>query len=143
MSIKVILEAPSTVSSRGGRRTLRCLWFASVLIVITGSLLPARSAPMCALNSFSISDGVQHFFAYALLTFLPALHERRSLAVLAAAGATLLGVALEFGQLLSDGRTWQYSDIEANAAGACTGMLFALPLRTSPAIQRLINRIQR
>ena len=55
---------------------LRWLWAAAFLAVIAGSLLPADSLPIRALSHFGVGDKLQHFAAYAVLAFLPALHER-------------------------------------------------------------------
>jgi VanZ family protein len=85
---------------------------------------------MRALNSFHLSDTVEHFCAYACLVFLPALHERRPFILLAATGAILLGVSLEFAQHVIGGRYLQISDMEANTAGAFAGLLMGIPMRS-------------
>ena len=122
---------------------LRFLWVLVISIVIVGSLLPNTSTPMRALDSLHLSDTVEHFGAYAFLTFLPALHERRHFIVLAALGIMLLGVSLEFAQLFADGRSWQFSDIAADAAGVCVGLLTGIPMRSALMVRLLLSRTTR
>ena len=79
-------------------RLLYLLCILSVLLVITGSLLPASSPVIRAIGRLPVSQKVLHFCGYtwlALLAFLTI--KRRSLAVIAALAMILLGVALEFG----------------------------------------------
>src|ERR1022692_2390986 len=74
------------------------IWILSILLVITGSLLPASSPVIRAVGRLPVSLKVLHFCGYtwlALLAFLTI--KRRSLAVTAALAMILLGVALEFG----------------------------------------------
>ena len=74
------------------------IWLLSILLVITGSLLPASSPVIRAVGRLPVSLKVLHFCGYtwlALLAFLTI--KRRSLAVTAALAMILLGVALEFG----------------------------------------------
>ena len=115
--------------------TLRFVWLLAIAVVIVGSLLPNTSPAMRALNSFHFSDTFEHFCAYAFLAFLPALHERRRFTLLAALGAVSLGVSLEFAQLFADGRSWQFSDIGADASGVCVGLLMGIPMRFVPMVR--------
>ena len=92
---------------------------------------------MRALHSFRLSDTVEHFCAYAFLGFLPALHERRPFILWAALGVILLGVSLEFAQLLADGRSLQFSDMEADAAGVCVGLLMGIPIMVAKSQDEL------
>ena len=98
---------------------------------------------MRALNSFQLGDKFEHFGAYAFLAFLPALHERWRFIFLATLGAILLGVSLEFAQLFADGRSWELSDMEADAAGVCVGLLAGILIRTIPVVQLLLSRMPR
>ena len=110
--------------------TLRVLWTGCLIAVIVGSLLPADSAPMRALDKLDVNDKVQHLLAYAALAFLPALHERlRKLAVLLLIAAAL-GVLLEYGQLYSPGRTFDVHDMLADVLGIALGTAIGLPLRS-------------
>jgi hypothetical protein len=56
--------------------TMRIAWLIRLVAVIVGSLLPADSALLRALDRLAINHKVQHLLAYALLAFLPAIHER-------------------------------------------------------------------
>jgi glycopeptide antibiotics resistance protein len=47
----------------------------------------------------------------------------------AALGLVILGVLLEFGQLLSVDRFFEIDDMIAHAAGICIGMAFERPMR--------------
>jgi VanZ family protein len=93
---------------------------------------------MQALSSLNLSDKFQHLCAYAFLAFLPALHERRRFTLLAALGAMLLGVSLEFAQLFSESRSWEFSDMGADASGVCLGLLMGIPMRFVPMVRLLI-----
>lgn len=106
----------------------------AVVLVIVGSLLPGNSIPMRELARLHINDKVQHFGAYAALAFLPAIHEKRKLLILAALGLVALGVLLEFGQMLSAGRFFEIGDMVADTAGVCVGAAFGLPLRGEIAL---------
>jgi VanZ family protein len=112
------------------KRWLRILWFAAVVAVVVGSLLPGSSLPIRALGELNISDKILHFAAYAVLAFLPALHERWSALAAALLGAVTLGVLLEFAQRLSPGRNFELADMVADACGVLCGLILALPLRS-------------
>jgi VanZ family protein len=115
------------------RRCLRIVWLIAILVVIVGSLLPANSGPMQTLGRLQISDKLLHFLAYATLSFLPTLHERWPVLALVVAGAVMLGVGLEFAQMLSPGRSFEIADMLANAIGALGGLVAALPWRAGTA----------
>ena len=74
-----------------------------------------------------------HFAAYAVLAFLPALHERWPALTAALLGAIALGVLLEFLQRLSPGRNFEVADMVADAGGVLCGLILALPLRSPKA----------
>ena len=112
------------------RHGVRILWACALIIVIFGSLLAPSSKPMELIGELPISDKVEHFSAYFVLAFLPALHERARIAWWIAAGAILLGVGLEYGQLYeANGRDFEVLDMVADAAGVLSGMLVAWPFR--------------
>jgi VanZ family protein len=108
---------------------LRGVWLMTMLLVAIGSLLPSDTAPIQALNALGINDKVMHFLAYALIAFLPAVHEGAIFTGVAAVGAAALGIALEYGQLYSPGRAFEGADMAADALGASFGVLIALPLK--------------
>ena len=111
------------------RRWLRFLWALAILVVVVGSLLPASSLPMRALDELGLSDKLEHFAAYLVLAFLPALHERWPALAAALGGALALGIGLEYAQLLSPGRSFDLADMLADAVGVLCGFVIALPLR--------------
>jgi hypothetical protein len=85
------------------KRAARGTWLVAILVVVVGSLLPAASLPMRMLDRLQVSDKIQHFGAYAVLAFLPAVHER-----------------------------WKFilvADFAADAVGVCGGVILAIPLR--------------
>jgi hypothetical protein len=85
---------------------LLALWAVLICCVIVGSLLPAKSSVIAAICRLHISLKVLHFCAYTALALIALIAvPRRSNAVLAALAVILLGVALEFGQKLSPGRS--------------------------------------
>jgi VanZ family protein len=111
-----------------GRQFLRLAWFACAIVVIVGSLLPDNSVPMRALGRLNISDKLQHFAAYAVLAFLPVLHERPRVALAIALALIGLGVLLEFGQTLVT-RDFEFGDMVADTLGVFVGMAAGWPVR--------------
>src|ERR1700738_856266 len=103
-------------------RVLRVLWLLAILVVVVGSLLPADSGPIKALDPLPLSDKIDHFAAYAALAFLPAIHEKRRFFLAAAIGAVALGVALEYAQLYSGWRDFEVGDMIADAVGGWCGV---------------------
>jgi VanZ family protein len=119
------------------KRILRALWVAAIAIVTVGSLLPGDSAPMQALSQLPVSDKVDHAIAYAILAWLPAIHERRKVIVGAALGALVMGVGLEYAQLYSGWRDFEVGDMVADAVGAGCGFFAALPMRSAAFFSKL------
>jgi VanZ family protein len=68
--------------------------------------------------------------AYAILAFLPAIHERKGFVVAAAVGAVALGVALEYGQLFSGWRDFEVGDMIADAVGVAVGLAVGVQMRS-------------
>jgi VanZ family protein len=130
--------AAPVAASEGRKRILRTLWGLAILAVIVGSLLPGDSTPIQMLDHLKVSDKIQHFGAYAILVFLPAVHERRKFVVRAALFAVALGIGLEFGQLDSPGRDFEIGDMVADALGVCFGLMAGIPLRTSSLVRTLL-----
>ena len=122
------------------KRLLRILWLLAIWIVVIGSLLPETSSAIQALNRLKISDKIEHFAAYAVLAFLPAIHERPKFTVAAVIGAIALGVILEFGQLYSGWRNFEIGDMLADAAGACFGVAAGIPMRSTEIIRSVFSK---
>jgi VanZ family protein len=95
----------------------------AVFIIAAGSLMPASGMP-----ERLPWDKASHFIAYAGLAALTGLAGIRL--SLALALACLLGVAIEFLQLLVAGRSGgDWADILANSLGAGSGVLLLHGLR--------------
>ena len=103
------------------------VWAVLICCVVVGSLLPAKSPVIIAVGLLHISLKVLHFFAYASLALMALVAIRRkSAAVLTALAMILLGVALEFGQKLSPGRSCEIRDMFINGAGVVTGIAIGI-----------------
>lgn len=122
------------------RRILRILWILAILVVMVMSLLPSYSLPMRALDLLHVNDKLEHCLAYAVLAFLPAIHEQRRFIFSAALGAVALGIALEYGQLLTGWRDFEYGDMVADAVGVCLGVAAAVPLRATEVARSVLFR---
>lgn len=118
---------PALLSPR--RRLLRVLWLLVIVTVTVASLIPSDSLAMRTLDKLELSDKMEHLTAYAILAFLPALHERRDFLVAAALGAIALGIGLEYGQLWLGWRSFELGDMVASVLGVVLGMTAGLPLR--------------
>jgi VanZ family protein len=105
------------------------VWYALVVLVVIGSLLPADSPVMKSVDSLPVGDKVQHFTAYAALAFLPTLRERPAKLGIQLAFAAVLGVLLEFGQLYSPGRSFDVYEMMADGLGILAGFVIGLPFR--------------
>jgi VanZ family protein len=126
---KALLKPDGTRAQGHAKYTLRTIWFIAILLVIVGSLLPGDSLPIRALNRLNINDKIEHFGAYAVLAFLPTIHERWRFVIAAALGAVVLGVLLEFAQLYSGWRDFEIGDMVADAVGVCFGLAVGLEIR--------------
>jgi VanZ family protein len=120
-------------------RLLYVLWSISLVLVVTGSLLPASSPVVRAVGKLPVSQKVLHFLAYTWLALLALLAIRRwHSAMLAALAMILLGVALEFGQKLVPGRSFEIRDMFINGFGVLTGVAIGiLSRRIMPASTRI------
>jgi VanZ family protein len=112
------------------KRLLRLFWCLAILCDIVASLLPADSLPIRTLDELALSDKIEHIAMYAVLALLPAIIERRRVVAAGALGAVALGVALEYLQLLSGWRSFEYADMAASAAGVSVGLAAGILLRT-------------
>ena len=109
---------------------LMILWGVLICCVVVGSLVPAASPVIVAIGRLHISLKVLHFCGYTSLALIALVAvRRRSAAVLAALAMILLGVALEFGQKLSPGRSCEIRDMFINGAGVVTGIAIGIPSR--------------
>jgi VanZ family protein len=115
------------------RTVLRLAWLAAISVVIVGSLLPGNSFPLRLMTRLHLSDKVQHLTAYAVLAFIPALHEKRSRVVVAAISVVALGVVLEFAQSFSVERMFEVADMLADTLGVVSGLTIALLFRSASA----------
>ena len=101
------------------RLCARTLYFAAVLFIITGSVIPADDIP-----STGFSDTVLHFVAYAMtgvlgiLGFEHRVTQRNAVRLLMALGAVLEAV-----QYFLPSRYFELADILANVAGAAFAVL--------------------
>ena len=109
------------------------IWLLVLLCVITGELLPGNSAPMALVSSAALSDKALHLSAYAVLAVLPTTVFHGSVALSFLVFTELVGIALEFGQLLIPERSCDLSDIAANTAGVLIGAAAALFVRSRTA----------
>jgi hypothetical protein len=121
------------------KTTLRVIWCAAIMVVIIGCLLPGNSAPMKILDRLHIPDKVEHFLAYAVLAFLPTIHERRTFIVGAIVGAVALGVGLEYAQLYTGWRDFEVKDMIADAAGVLAGAALGIPMRAIEVMHPLLS----
>lgn len=124
----------------GITQVLRFIWVSVIFAIIIGSLLPGTSTPMKMLESFHLSDKVQHFLAYTVLAFLPSIHEKRRFTLWAASGAILLGVALEYGQLLVSSRSSDVIDIVMDTGGVMVGLVLGDAVRLIPSVRAFLPR---
>jgi VanZ family protein len=113
------------------------IWSLSVVLVVTGSLLPAGSPIIRAVGMLPVSEKVLHFCIYTWLALLSLIIvRRRPIALLVAFAMVLLGVTLEFGQKLVPGRAFELRDMFVNSLGVLTGVLLGIiatriyPVRT-------------
>ncbi|MCS6953924.1 MAG: VanZ family protein [Bryobacterales bacterium] len=113
------------------RLVLRCLWAVSLAGLIAGSLLPGTLLP--GLGRF---DKLAHVSSYAAVMFLPSLHERWRTVLMFLGGSMVLGVMLEFLQLLTPDRFFEPVDVAANIWGALLGLSVGAILRPQVAPRR-------
>lgn len=113
---------PATISGSSRlHAVLRAAWCAIALLIAAGSLAPASTMLIRAVDSLRIDDLLIHLSAYFLLSLLPALHERPVVAVRMAAFALVIGFAIECGQIFVVDRTFQWDDAAVDAAGVVCG----------------------
>lgn len=106
----------------------------AVLIAVV-SLLPPRGTPGVEIADLGeVLATVGHTIAYAALGALAVLAQRRPRPSLALVGVVAYGALLEIAQGALGLRSFQWTDIAANAVGALVGVLIATLLsRRGPA----------
>ena len=109
---------------------LRGLWILAMFFVLIGSLLPSDTEPIQLLNSLGINDKILHFLAYAVIAFIPAIHEKAAISLWAGVAAVALGIGLEYAQVYAPGRNFDQGDMAANALGVAFGLLIGMPLKS-------------
>jgi VanZ family protein len=115
---------------REWRAILRAVWIGGVALVFGCSCLPASSPPMQVLEALPVGDKVQHAAAYLALAFVPALHEDRWTVFTLSVCLVAMGVVLEFGQILAEGRYFSVGDMAADLLGVLLGLFLSLVART-------------
>ena len=111
-------------------RTVLLLWAGLLLLVGAGEVLPWNSLPMELLSGSHLSDKVMHFSAYAVLALVPAVGFQFSAALPCLIATELVGVGLEFSQLLVPGRSCDVYDVAANTVGVLAGAALAIVIRS-------------
>ena len=125
----------SMLREQNKRTVILVLWAVLICCVVIGSLLPAASSVMVAVDRLHISDKVLHFCAYVALSLLPVIGFRdRKRGIVAGLSMFILGLLLEDGQHFSPGRAVEFGDVIANGAGVSCGVLLAPPIRMLIAI---------
>jgi len=73
-------------------------------------------------------DKLGHLAAYlALMSWFANIYEEIRGRIICALGCTILGIALEFAQRLTETRTFEFSDMAAGVAGVLVAWLLAPP----------------
>jgi VanZ family protein len=118
-------DLPTAARLRPWAPLFRLAFAVTVLTVIGLSLLPGRDLPQVGL-----SDKLEHVIAYAGMALTGGLAFPRGSAVLRLAILLpLLGIALEFCQLLVPGRSAEVADAVADTIGVLLVVLPFLVLR--------------
>ena len=111
------------------RIVCRAVWMIWMAGVIAGSVAPEPLILEAELYVplLGLGDKFLHFAGYCGLAFFAALSfAARRRGVVAALSMIVLGVGVEFAQLLSPTRTFEWGDAVANAGGVLCGMAAAL-----------------
>ena len=100
------------------RAVIRTLLLLSIFILLVGSL-----APTSHVGGPTVNDKLLHFVAYAMVGVLTVwAFQSRRLRLGFLLMLTVLGVALEFGQLFVPGRAFEVWDMIANSCGTLTAL---------------------
>lgn len=106
---------PSTVSwiRPNGLVALRACFLVATFFLATASVVPRDRLP-----SHTVHDKLLHFAAYAtlgLMAMLAVRSRQRQITVMLL--LVVLGIALEFAQILVPGRSFELADMAANGLG--------------------------
>jgi VanZ family protein len=111
-------------------RAVVLLWAGLLLLVIAGELLPPNSRALMFLSNALVSDKFMHFSAYAVLALIPTIGLQFTTAIPFIVASELMGVGLEFAQLLVPNRSCDPYDAAANTAGVIAGTGLAIAIRS-------------
>ena len=100
------------------RLVIRFLLILSILALLIGSLIPTDHV-----GGPTVNDKLLHFVAYAMVGVLTVwVFQGRRLRLGFLLMLTVLGVALEFGQLFVPGRAFEVWDMIANSCGTLAAL---------------------
>lgn len=117
---------------RAGRRTWGIAAILVALLIGVVSMLPPRGTPGMEIADLGeLRATIGHGLAYALLAALAVLGQRQPRIAATLAGVIGYGVILEVLQGAFGLRTFQWTDIAANALGALVGVLSVILVRRS------------
>lgn len=103
---------------------MRVLLGLAAVATAWGSLLPPDDIP----SAFAFSDWLMHGLGYAVLGFLAVASGLRW--VIALVLVTAFGILLEIAQGIAGYRSFEFTDMVADAAGAAVGVLVAVRVLT-------------
>ena len=104
------------------------VWAGLLVFAGVAELLPGDSAPLRAVSA--LNDKFLHFSVYAAIAFVPAFGLRFGTAVACLITTELVGIGLEFAQLLARDRSYDPYDMAANTGGVLVGVILALIVRS-------------
>lgn len=117
---------------RAGRRTWGIAAILVALLIGVVSMLPPRGTPGMEIADLGeLRATIGHGLAYALLAALAVLGQRQPRIAATLSGVIGYGVILEVLQGAFGLRTFQWTDIAANALGALVGVLSVILVRRS------------
>ena len=117
---------------RAGRRTWGIAAILVALLIGVVSMLPPRGTPGMEIADLGeLRATIGHGLAYALLAAIAVLGQRQPRIAATLAGVIGYGVILEVLQGVFGLRTFQWTDIAANALGALVGVLSVILVRRS------------
>lgn len=115
---------------RAGRRTWGIAAILVALLIGVVSMLPPRGTPGMEIADLGeLRATIGHGLAYALLAVLAVLGQRQPRIAPTLAGVIGYGVILELLQGAFGLRSFQWTDIAANALGALVGVLSVILVR--------------
>jgi VanZ family protein len=108
-------------------------WLAGIAVLSLSPVLPTAAS--------LVSDKIEHFAAYALLSLLAILGWRHVVpAWHLALAAAVFGLLMEFLQAFAPGRSPEWLDLLANSTGAVIGLASAWAIIRLAGRQTQINR---